>query len=70
MAGGCILGLAFPGQLVSLAPCLRGSRLVVFGHGTHHPAESPGDVDIGSMSRRSGNLAGLCPDDITFGRTF
>lgn len=50
-------------------PCSRASSPTAFGHGTRHLTESPGDVDIGSMSKRSENLAGLCPDDINFGRT-
>lgn len=68
-AGVQILGLTLPEQPVSQAPCSRASSPVAFVHGTRHLAESPGDVDIGSVSKRSENLAGLCPDDISFGRT-
>lgn len=64
-----ILGLALPGQPESQAPCSRASSAMAFGHGAHHLAESPGDVDIRSRSERSENLADLCPDDISCGRT-
>jgi len=39
-----------------------------FGPGARHLTRSPGAVDIGNVSKRSGNLADLCPNDISFGR--